>query len=98
MPTHEEAPRFWRDWDRLTAAQQRAFFAAVGNFVGGLRQQPPKFGPSLRLKRIQGTAGVWEMTWAADGRATFDYGAAQTSGESHIRWRRIGTHNIFREP
>lgn len=32
------------------------------------------------------------MTWAADGRATFEYGQEIRPGEPHIIWRRIGTH------
>jgi hypothetical protein len=38
------------------------------------------------------------MTWAADGRATFEYGQEVRPGEAHIIWRRIGTHDIFRRP
>jgi hypothetical protein len=53
--------------------------------------------PALRVKRVQGYAGVWEMSWAADGRATFEYGE-QVPGEPHVIWRRIGTHDIFRRP
>jgi hypothetical protein len=36
-------------------------------------------------------------TWAAEGRATFEY-ADEVHGEPHIVWRRIGTHDIFRRP
>lgn len=56
------------------------------------------FEPSLRVKRVQGYPGVWEMTWAPDGRATFEYGDEIRPGESHIIWRRIGTHSVFRQP
>jgi hypothetical protein len=38
------------------------------------------------------------MTWAADGRATFEYGQEIRPGEPHIIWRRIGTHDVFRQP
>ena len=38
------------------------------------------------------------MTWAPNGRATFEYGNEMRSGEPHIIWRRIGTHGIFRKP
>jgi hypothetical protein len=47
---------------------------------------------------VQGYPGVWEMTWAADGRATFEYGQEIYPSEHHIIWRRIGTHAIFRQP
>jgi hypothetical protein len=42
--------------------------------------------------------GVWEISWAADGRATFNYGDEVIPGERHIIWRRIGTHDIFDNP
>lgn len=42
--------------------------------------------------------GVWELSWAADGRATFEYGAELIEGQPHIIWRRIGSHDIFRNP
>jgi hypothetical protein len=51
-----------------------------------------------RVKRVQRYPDVWEMTWAADGRATFEYGQEIHAGEPHIIWRRIGTHDIFRQP
>ena len=37
------------------------------------------------------------MTWADDGRATFEYGEA-VEGESHVTWRRVGTHSVFKQP
>ncbi|HEX6819527.1 MAG TPA: hypothetical protein VF120_14210 [Ktedonobacterales bacterium] len=56
------------------------------------------FRKGLRIKGVQGHAGVFEMTWAPDGRATFSYGAALRQGETHIIWRRIGTHDILQNP
>jgi hypothetical protein len=41
---------------------------------------------------------VWELTWAPDGRATFEYGDPVRAGDPHIIWRRVGTHDIFRQP
>jgi len=35
------------------------------------------------------------MTGADDGRATFEYGSVVREGETHIVWRRIGTHDII---
>ena len=57
-----------------------------------------RFRPGLRVKRVQATAGVWEMTWAPDGRATFEYGPELRPGEPHVTWRRVGTHDIFNHP
>jgi hypothetical protein len=38
------------------------------------------------------------MTWADDGRATFQFGDSVVEGEPHVIWRRVGTHNIFGQP
>lgn len=96
MPTHDELPRFLRDWASLDRAQRALFLAALQLFVGGVAQQD--FDPRLRVKGVQGRPGVWEMTWAADGRATFEYGPEVIAGEPHVIWRRIGAHDVFRRP
>lgn len=96
MPTHEELPRFLRDWASLDRSQRALFLAALQLFVAGAAGQ--EFDPGLRVKRVQGRPGVWEMTWAPDGRATFEYGTEVIAGEPHVIWRRIGTHDVFRRP
>jgi hypothetical protein len=98
MPTREVLASFWRDWERLTPQQQRAFRQAVAQFIADLAGDDQGFRPRLRVKRVQGHPRVWEMTWAPDGRATFEYGDEVLPGESHIVWRRIGTHSVFRRP
>lgn len=97
MPTFAWLARFGADVDRLSPAQQEAFLAAVANFVADL-QDDQGFRPGLRVKGVKGATGVFEMTWAADGRATFQYGAAVAPGTVHIVWRRVGTHQVFRTP
>lgn len=96
MPTHQELPRFLREWRRLRDDQREAFLEALALFVAGLRTQT--FHPRLRIKRIEGHSEIWELAWAPDGRATFQYGQGPVPGEPHVIWRRIGTHDIFREP
>jgi hypothetical protein len=95
IPTYDVLASFWRDWRSLTPQQQRVFLNAVEQFIADLRAAA--FRPALRVKRVQGYPGVWELSWAADGRATFEYGD-EIRGEPHIVWRRIGTHDIFRRP
>ena len=97
MPTHEELTRFLREWAKLTPQQQTLFLAAVEEMVEDLRTGVT-FRPSLRVKGVQGQPGVYEMTWAGDGRATFHYGAERRPGEPHIVWRRIGGHEILKNP
>jgi hypothetical protein len=96
VPTYQPRPRFLRDFKRLTSELEKAWEAALDVFVESLRIG--RFDPALRVKRVRGYSGVWEMSWAADGRATFQYGDAIRPGEPHVIWRRIGTHAIFRAP
>ena len=96
MPTFEWLARFGSDFDTLTPAQRTAFLLAITQFVEDLRTG--RFRKGLRVKGVKGAKGIYEMTWADDGRATFQYGEAVTKGEPHVIWRRIGTHAIFREP
>jgi hypothetical protein len=97
LPTYGWAPRFRADWDRLTPAQQAAFLAAVTQFVADMRRRRG-FRKGLRVKAVQGAAGIFEMTWADDGRATSTFGEAVIEGEPHVVWRRVGTHEIFGRP
>jgi len=96
MPTFDQTDRFRRDVGRLTATEKAAFRTAAAKFVADL--QSGIFRPGLRVKGVEGAEGVFEMTWAADGRATFEYGPAVRAGQTHIVWRRIGTHDIFFRP
>jgi hypothetical protein len=77
---------------------QRAFLAALPTFIDALRSKPPAFPPRLRVKRVEGAPGVWELSFAPDGRATFAYGREVVAGEPHIRWHRIGDHSILKQP
>jgi hypothetical protein len=96
MPTRDFLASFWRDWASLTPSQQRDFHTAVQKFVADLRRG--RFRAGLRVKRVQGTHEIFEMTWAKNGRATFQYGDEVLRGEPHVIWRRIGTHDVFDEP
>lgn len=54
MPTREVLASFWRDWDRLTPQQQRAFRAALVQFIADLGAGGQGFSPVLRVKRKPG--------------------------------------------
>lgn len=97
MPTRELLPQFFRDWGQLTSEQQQAFRIAVAKFIDDLRARRG-FRSSLRVKGVRTEQGVFELTWGPDDRATFSYGRSIVEGEPHIIWRRIGTHEILREP
>lgn len=86
---------FGADLDSLSASRQAAFLVAVAQFVDDLRRGG---GFRLRVKGVQGATGIFEMTWADDGRATFEYGDAVTKGEAHVLWRRVGTQSVLDRP
>ena len=81
---------FVEEWEQLTPSQQAAFLAAVTQFVDDLASGGG-FRNGLRVKGVRGADGVFEMTWAADGRATFHYGRAIVRAEPHVVWRRVGS-------
>jgi hypothetical protein len=97
MPTREILPQFSRDWERLTPGQQRAFRLAVVKFIDDLGTGRG-FRAGLRVKGVRAVPGVYELTWAPDGRATFSYGRSVVGDEPHVIWRRIGTHGILDKP
>jgi hypothetical protein len=97
-PTYQPLSTFLRDYDKLTPGQRKRFLDAVADMVADIRARR-SFRSGLRVKRVQGgTVDLWELTWAPDGRATWQYGPEAIPGQPHIIWRRIGTHEIFRAP
>ncbi|MFE9347999.1 hypothetical protein [Streptomyces olivaceus] len=97
MPTYETTPRFTHDLRRLSPAQRRAFHRVVTHtFVPDLRAG--RFRAGLRIKGVRCAPGVYELTWAPDGRATWSYGRVVVAGLPHIVWHRIGTHHILDRP
>ena len=96
LPTYDWVDGFQAEYGRLNPLQRSEFRTARKLFLDGLRSR--RFSPLLRIKRVQGHHGIWELTWAPDGRATFKYGDEVISGEPHVIWRRVGTHEIFDRP
>ena len=96
MPTFGWLARFRVDFDGLSAAQQSAFLVAVAQFVEDLRGG--NFRKDLRVKGVRGAPGAFEMTWADNGRATFQDGEPIVGTEPHVIWRRVGTHDVLGHP
>jgi len=96
-PTFDLASGFAREFDHLPREQRRAFRKAVSKLIAAIKSggQLPN---SLRIKRVQGTEDVWEMSYSGDGRATFRYGTEVKPGETHIEWLRVGGHEILSRP
>jgi hypothetical protein len=97
VPTFDAIQRFWADYRRLAPAERERFLRARDLFVDDLRAAAG-FRKSLRVKGFRGEPGVFEMTWAGNGRALFCYGESELDGEPHIIWLRVGTHDIFDRP
>ena len=97
MPTYETTRRFERDYASLTREQREAFREALRKLVEDL-EKGKRFRRSLRIKGVRGAEGVFEMTWAPNGRATFQFGNPVTAEEPHVVWRRCGTHDVFDAP
>lgn len=98
MPTFECPDRFWKDHSVLDDDDKKRFREAIDKLVEDLSTGDRRPRPGLRVKGVQGADGVFEMTWAPDGRATFEFGPELREGEPHIVWRRVGTHDIFGSP
>jgi hypothetical protein len=97
MPTYAKTLRFEQDLDRLSRDERRRFREVTDRFVEDLRRGEG-FRPGLRVRGVQGADGVFEMTWAPNGRATFEYGPPRRPGHAHIVWRRVGTHAVLVDP
>jgi hypothetical protein len=99
---YERTERARRDYARLSDNEKQLFKDAVALLNEAYDRRGdrpvPVWPKQLRVKDVEGATGVWEMTWRwPDGRATFEY-VRIANGELAIRWRRIGGHEIFREP
>jgi hypothetical protein len=97
VPTFDVTEVFRKELASLEQLERARFQNAVAAFVEDLRNKRG-FRPGLRVRGVKGAAGVYEMTWAPDGRATFEHGQELRSGQPNIVWRRVGTHDILRRP
>jgi hypothetical protein len=97
LPTYAWLARFGKDFDALNQEQQALFLLAVAQFIEDL-QRRSGFRKGLRVKGIKGASGLFEMSWADDGRATFEYGESKVPNEPYVVWRRVGTREIFDLP
>ena len=79
--------------------QQNRLYAALHAFIEDLLAieagRTDRFRPGLRVNGVQGEPGMFEMTWAPNGRATFSWGKPVSSGKWHVIWERCGDHSIL---
>jgi len=100
---YDRSDDFKADYKRLSEQEKDLFRTAYLRMNAAYAQRGeralPPWPTSLRIRDVEGATGIFEMTWSfsgPDGRATFEY--ITIDGEPAIRWRRIGGHEIFREP
>ncbi|TXI56304.1 MAG: hypothetical protein E6Q55_29240 [Mycolicibacterium mageritense] len=101
---YETTPSFDADYRRLKPEHKAAFRDVLRTkFIPACQSHaadPAASWPkSLRVKAVQGAPGVLEMTWSfasPDGRATFEL--VTVDGELRCRWRRVGDHDVFKQP
>lgn len=91
------------------STEERAMFAAAARSFSHAcdRDIDPQaratWPAGLRVKKVRGAPGVWEMTWSfagPDGRATWEWSTVDVVGDDEpaILWRRIGNHRVFDNP
>lgn len=78
--------RFKKDFQQLPSAVQARAAKALELFAVNPRH------PSLQAKKMEGAAGIWELRVSDNDRVTFQ------RFQGGILLRRIGTHNILRQP
>ena len=81
------SPRFDRAYKKLPPEIQAQFKAKIRLMVESMLAHP-----SLRVKKIQGTMGIWEASIDMSHRFTFE------KIEGGIRLRVIGKHDIIDRP
>lgn len=101
---YERTDSFLADFKRLKKEHRKHFLDTLrSQFIPACdvySKDPSTPWPKLlRVKKMQGADGIWEMTWSfagPDGRATFEF--ITVDGDVAIRWRRIGDHSVFKRP
>ncbi len=99
----ERTASFKADWQRLSDDERALFRAVIKRFHTAVERiqtaATSNWPRALRVRSVASAPGVWELTWSfsgPDGRATFEW--VEIDGARAVRWRRIGGHDIFREP
>jgi hypothetical protein len=100
----ETTPSFDTDYRRLKAEHAVEFKKVVRDKLvpacDAFAEDPATPWPaSLRVKSVRSAAGVLETTWSfasPDGRATFEF--VTVGGELRARWRRVGDHDVVKNP
>ena len=105
----EHTEPFKADYRRLDGKEREMFRAAARAFNEAcerfMETRDPSVWPAhLRVKAVANAPGVFEMTWSfsgPDGRATWEWTTVSDDEGKRwpaVRWRRLGGHEIFKQP
>lgn len=83
-------PRFYRDLNKLSPDLQETVWSKLKLF----RENPRH--PSLRVKKVKGYKGVWELSITEQYRVTFEWAEEEEVRSAILR--RVGTHEILKRP
>jgi mRNA-degrading endonuclease RelE of RelBE toxin-antitoxin system len=78
--------RFKKDFKALPADLQERVGVMLERFVVNPRH------PSLRVKKMEGGSDVWELRVSDHYRITFQF------AREGVLLRRVGTHDVLRQP
>ena len=78
--------RFKKDFKRLPAASLERVSKTLERFVSDSRH------PSLHVKKMEGAPDIWELRVTDNYRITFQF------VQEGVILRRVGTHNVLRQP
>jgi hypothetical protein len=100
----ERTDQFVADFKALPAPDRDAFRSLIPAFHAAALSYVADPGTfrwpaALRVKPLASAKGIWEMTLSfsgPDGRATFEF--VTDDDGIRVRWRRIGTHTIYKKP
>ena len=84
--TLEFSKPFEKSFKKLPVKIREAVYNKLERYIAN-----PKH-PSLRVKKIKGTASIWEMSITMNYRLTFE------ESERFIFLRKIGTHDLLNKP
>jgi hypothetical protein len=105
----ERTDPFKADYERLSQQERQMFREAAREFNLACdrfieNRDPSSWPANLRVKPVVNAPGIFEMTWSfsgPDGRATWEWTTVTDADGRRVpavRWRRLGSHRIFRKP
>ena len=78
--------RFKKDFKHLPVETQERAGKTLERFMSDARD------PSLHMKKMEGAPDIWELRVSDNYRITFQF------VQEGVLLRRVGTHNVLRQP